>query len=58
MKWILRYLRGTADVGLVYGKNLNPANSVVGFVDSDYAGDFNKKEISDGLCLYALWLCR
>uniref|UniRef100_A0A2N9IZT5 Reverse transcriptase Ty1/copia-type domain-containing protein n=1 Tax=Fagus sylvatica TaxID=28930 RepID=A0A2N9IZT5_FAGSY len=36
VKWILRYLRGTADVGLVYDNASTNSSSVVGFVDSDY----------------------
>nr|GEU52384.1 retrotransposon protein, putative, Ty1-copia subclass [Tanacetum cinerariifolium] len=42
MKWILKYLRGTANVGLVYGTNRGNHVDVAGFVDSDYAKDPNK----------------
>ncbi|GJS12431.1 retrovirus-related pol polyprotein from transposon TNT 1-94 [Tanacetum coccineum] len=42
VKWILKYLRGTAKVGLVYGKNNSNHMDVTGFVDSDYAKDPNK----------------
>uniref|UniRef100_A0A2N9EFG4 Reverse transcriptase Ty1/copia-type domain-containing protein n=1 Tax=Fagus sylvatica TaxID=28930 RepID=A0A2N9EFG4_FAGSY len=38
IKWILRYLRGTADVGLVYDNASTDSSSVVGFVDSNYVG--------------------
>lgn len=30
-KWILRYLKGTTDVGLMYGKSLTTRNGGVGF---------------------------
>nr|GEX05656.1 retrovirus-related Pol polyprotein from transposon TNT 1-94 [Tanacetum cinerariifolium] len=42
VKWILNYLRGTANVGLVYGKNHGNHVNVTGFVDSDYAKDLDK----------------
>ena len=40
MKWILRYLRGTSDVCLEFGRS---SSSLVGYVDSDYAGDLDKR---------------
>jgi len=44
VKWILRYLKGTADMGLTFDKaKMN--NSVVGYVDSDYAGDLDKRSL-------------
>nr|GEX68753.1 retrotransposon protein, putative, Ty1-copia subclass [Tanacetum cinerariifolium] len=42
VKWILKYLRGTANVGLVYGTNRGNHVDVTGFVDSDYAKDPDK----------------
>ena len=42
MKWILRYLKGTTDVGLIYGKHKETTQSVVGYVDSDYTRDLDK----------------
>nr|GFC44394.1 retrovirus-related Pol polyprotein from transposon TNT 1-94 [Tanacetum cinerariifolium] len=42
VKWILKYLRGTANVGLVYGTNRDNHMDVTGFVDSDYAKDPDK----------------
>nr|GFA46938.1 hypothetical protein [Tanacetum cinerariifolium] len=46
VKWILKYLRGTANVGLIYETNRNNHMDVTGFVDSDYAKDPDK-----GRCL-------
>nr|GEY39871.1 copia LTR rider [Tanacetum cinerariifolium] len=43
VKWILKYLRGTAKVGLVYGTNPGNHVDVTGFVDSDYAKDPDKE---------------
>ncbi|GKE84265.1 hypothetical protein Tco_1558007 [Tanacetum coccineum] len=42
VKWILKYLRGTTNVGLVCGKNRGNHVDVTGFVDSDYAKDPDK----------------
>nr|GEZ28521.1 retrotransposon protein, putative, Ty1-copia subclass [Tanacetum cinerariifolium] len=38
----LKYLRGTTNVGLVYGTNLGNHVDVTSFVDSDYAKDLDK----------------
>ena len=37
-KWILQYLRGTTDVGLVYGKVSTNSSIVVRFVDDQSCG--------------------
>nr|GEY83420.1 retrovirus-related Pol polyprotein from transposon TNT 1-94 [Tanacetum cinerariifolium] len=42
VKWILKYLRGTTNVGLIYGTNRDNHMDVTGFVDSDYAKDPDK----------------
>ncbi|GKA85619.1 retrotransposon protein, putative, ty1-copia subclass, partial [Tanacetum coccineum] len=42
VKWILKYLRGTANVSLVYGTDRGNHVDVTGFVDSDYAKDPDK----------------
>nr|GEX86065.1 retrovirus-related Pol polyprotein from transposon TNT 1-94 [Tanacetum cinerariifolium] len=42
VKWILKYLWGTENVGLVYGTNRGNHKDVIGFVDSDYAKDPDK----------------
>ena len=48
VKWILRYLRGTSNVGLIFDRNHNTSNSIVGYVDSDYAGDLDKRRSLTG----------
>nr|GEZ12672.1 retrovirus-related Pol polyprotein from transposon TNT 1-94 [Tanacetum cinerariifolium] len=48
LKWILKYLRGTANVGLVYGANHGNHVDVTGFVNSDYAKDPDK--VSTRMC--------
>ncbi|GJY08649.1 retrovirus-related pol polyprotein from transposon TNT 1-94 [Tanacetum coccineum] len=42
VKWILKYLKSTANVGLVYGRDQGKHVNVDGFVDADYAKDPNK----------------
>nr|GFC02455.1 retrovirus-related Pol polyprotein from transposon TNT 1-94 [Tanacetum cinerariifolium] len=42
VKWIVKYLRGTANVGLIYETNRNNHMDVTCFVDSDYAKDPDK----------------
>ncbi|CAA0835646.1 Uncharacterized mitochondrial protein AtMg00810 [Striga hermonthica] len=42
VKWIFRYLKGTAGHGIVFGdQRLDPL--VVGYVDSDHAGDLDNR---------------
>lgn len=48
VKWILRYLRGTTDVGLVYDMSHNTGGSIIGYVDSDYTGDIDKRRSLTG----------
>jgi hypothetical protein len=38
VKWTLRYLQGTTDVGLVYDRGSDVNSNVIGYVDSDYSG--------------------
>ena len=42
MKWILRYIKGIIDVGLVFEKNSTGKQDCIGYVDSDYASDLDK----------------
>ena len=43
--WILRYLNGTINYGLIYESNKRKKVNVDGFVDADYTGDLDKKEV-------------
>ena len=43
VKWVFRYLKGTCNYGLKYQKTCFTENALVGFVDSDYAGDLDKR---------------
>ncbi|KAH9762600.1 Integrase catalytic domain-containing protein [Citrus sinensis] len=41
VKWILRYLNRTTTYGLMYGGSRQDDSQIVGYVDSDYAGDLD-----------------
>ena len=42
VKWIIYYLRGTINVGLMYDWSLDTCSSIVGYVDSDYVSDLDR----------------
>ncbi|KAE8687328.1 Peroxidase 44 [Hibiscus syriacus] len=48
VKWILRYILNTIDVGLVFQQDKQDGHCVVGYCDSDYAGDLNKRRSTTG----------
>jgi hypothetical protein len=43
MKWILLYLRGIIDVGLLYDRGSSTRGSVENFVDSYFVGSLNMR---------------
>jgi len=47
LKWLLRYLKGTMDVSLKFTKD-GAQRQVEGYVDSDYAGDLDKRRSTTG----------
>ena len=46
VKWILRYLIGTVNYGLMYGKEKANGDGLRGYVDSDYAGDLGRRSLT------------
>ncbi|KAE8696421.1 GDSL esterase/lipase APG [Hibiscus syriacus] len=48
VKWILRYLQQTMYVGLVFEQDEALGQCVVGYADSDYAGDLDKCRSTTG----------
>ena len=48
VKWILRYIKETIDVGLIFEKDTNGKQECTGYVDSDYAGDLDKSRFMMG----------
>lgn len=45
VQWIFRYLRGTSNACLQFGKS---RDGLVGYVDSDYASDLDKRRSLTG----------
>ncbi|KAH9697106.1 protein NEN2 [Citrus sinensis] len=49
VKWILKYLNGTENLGIMYGGlNEDVTGKVLGYVDSDFAGDLDKRRSITG----------
>ena len=48
VKWILRYIKNTVDIGLVFEQDKSLGSCVVGYCDSDYAGDLDKRRSTTG----------
>nr|XP_048331591.1 secreted RxLR effector protein 161-like [Ziziphus jujuba var. spinosa] len=53
LKWLLRYLKHTANEGLIYKKDSSEVE-LNGYLDSDYAGDRDKRR---SMSSYAFTLC-
>ena len=47
-KWILRYILGTVDLGLKFERDDSIERHLVGYVDSNYAGDLDKHRSTTG----------
>ena len=48
VKWILRYLQNAMDVGLTFEQDKSLGKCIVGYCDSDYAGDLDKRRSTTG----------
>ena len=48
VKWILRYIQKTLDVGLIFKKDDMVGQHVVGYCDLDYVGDLDKCRSTTG----------
>ena len=55
MRWILRYIKGTVDVGLIFEKDVAGMQECTGYVDSDYAGDLDKHQSTIGYAFILSW---
>ena len=49
VKWLLRYLKGTEEYGVMFGQVSGASSQVVGYVDSDFAGDLDRRRSVTGL---------
>ncbi|KAH9697399.1 hypothetical protein KPL71_023589 [Citrus sinensis] len=48
VKWVMRYLKGTLDHSLMYGKSKHEVCEVRGYVDSDFTGDLDRRKSISG----------
>ena len=48
VKWILRYLKGTVDYGLLFDAKSFNAKSLIGYVDADYGQDLDSRRSTTG----------
>jgi len=48
IKWILRYINDTKDVGLVLEKGSTCKQKYIGYIDSNYTGDLDKHRFITG----------
>ncbi|KAH9781841.1 hypothetical protein KPL71_008631 [Citrus sinensis] len=55
VKWVLRYLQGSAVTAIMFGKTSEASPEVVGFVDSDYAADKDRRRSITG---FVFTMCR
>lgn len=54
VKWILRYLKGTSDLGLIFDTSKASSEIIIGYVDSDYGGDLDHRK---SLSSYIFTVC-
>ena len=50
MKWVLRYVKGTVNHGLLYRKSRSADNQLTGFCDPNYCGDLERRRSLTGYC--------
>jgi len=48
VKWILQYIKGTIDIGLVFKKDVAGKQEYIRYVDSDHARDLDKRRSTTG----------
>ena len=52
VKWILRYIKDTIDVGLVFKKDFTSKQECIEYDDFDHTGDLDKCQSTTDMCLY------
>ena len=52
MKWIIRYIKGTIDIGLLFKEDVTDKQECIGYVDSDYAGTSTNADPQRDMCLH------
>ena len=53
VKWILWYINGITDVGLVFKKNVTGKQECIGYVDSDYTETLTNVGQQRDMCLHS-----
>ncbi|KAH9717374.1 hypothetical protein KPL71_021787 [Citrus sinensis] len=48
MKWILRYIQKIVDLGLLFERDDTLGQGVIGYIDSDYTGNLDKRRSTTG----------
>ena len=48
VQWILRYIKDTIDIGLIFKNDVAGKQDCIGYIDSDYAGDLDKHQSTIG----------
>lgn len=46
VKWILRYLQKTVDVGFLFKQDDSHSQDVIGYVDFDYVGNLDNRRLT------------
>ena len=57
VKWIMRYIKGTLNAGLVFRNESQFSEEITGFVDSDFAGNLDSRKSLTGYVFTALGGC-
>ncbi|KAL5554672.1 hypothetical protein UlMin_042073 [Ulmus minor] len=57
MKWMLRYIKGTFDIGLIYEKKEETKLKLEGFVDADYVGNKDNRRSTTFYVFYLNGCC-
>lgn len=48
MEWVLKYIKGSVDTGMLYCQEEGETDMLVGYVDSDFAGNiYTRKSVID-----------
>ena len=51
LKRLLRYLKGTASMGITYSEDAKDGDKLTAYVDSDFAGDVDDRKSTTGVVL-------
>ena len=57
VQWILRYLRHTSKFGLMFDQRAANLEQIVGYSDSDFAGDLDERRSLTGYVFQLCWSC-